>query len=457
MSILRMNEETYRAVHEHLFSEGGENFAFLLCKTTEFRKDPIFVAVRALLVPNSEISVDGNGNGVSTEGVLKAINEAVRGGYSLIEVHNHFGTNPRFSLTDKIGLREIVPYMLESLPNRPYGATVWTKSCVYGESFTQQGRSSPMKSVTVCTTGFKQLASRELGSPFYSDQYSRQTPWFSESGQRLIGSLKVGVVGAGGTGSQVIQQLAYLGVRHIVIVDDDIAELSNLNRLVTAKINDVGQAKAALAKRLVQSVAPDASVEVVLKRLQSKNALEVLKSVDVLFGCVDNDGARFILNQFSKVYHIPLFDIGTGIEMENGQVKAVGGRLCVVLPGGPCMICMNQIDIEEAKYFLSSTKERKVAAERGYIRGADVKAPSVAPLNGALASESVLEFCMYLSGTRRVNYCTVYDALGVGQKNSGQWSTPMLVVPSKSCFVCNNIAGSADDSIFARYLSEGEY
>jgi molybdopterin/thiamine biosynthesis adenylyltransferase len=108
-----------------------------------------------------------------------------------------------------------------------------------------------------------------------------------------------------------------------------------MNRLVTATVADLDTDKVVLGRRMIRSIAPDAQVRVVPKKLQSIEALDALKSVDVLFGCLDNDGARLVLNELAVAYGIPYFDLGVGIDAQNGVVRELGGRLAVVVPTAP--------------------------------------------------------------------------------------------------------------------------
>jgi hypothetical protein len=63
---------------------------------------------------------------------------------------------------------------------------------------------------------------------------------------------------------------------------------------------------------------------------------------------VDNDGARLVLNELAVSYGIPYFDLGVGIEAPEGRITEAGGQLAVVLPGGPCLLCMEMLDKEAA-------------------------------------------------------------------------------------------------------------
>ena len=88
----------------------------------------------------------------------------------------------------------------------------------------------------------------------------------------------------------------------------------------------------------------------------------------MIFGCVDNDGARLVLNELALAYRIPYFDLGVGINATDGVVSEAGGQVTAVVPSGPCLNCMDLIDREEASYILASLRGTGISA-RSRIRG----------------------------------------------------------------------------------------
>lgn len=455
MATIRIPERVWAAVCGHLFSTRGEHFAFLLARWTFSNGEPVFLVRDAILVPDDQVAITKDGWEPTTEGLLTVVNTAVRSGEALIEAHNHGGTRPRFSLTDRRGLPEFAAYVLDSLPDRPYGATVWGDAAVYGEFFGQDGATGSVRSITVAGDRLQQLASRDDDEAPLAEAYDRQLSWFTAWGQRQLGRLRVAVAGAGGTGSQLVQNLAYLGVRDFLVIDDDEADASNMNRLVTAAAADVGTPKGILARRLIKSVAPDAIVRVIQDKIQSAGALDALKGADLLFGCFDNDGARLILNELALAYGIPYFDLGVGIDVEEGTIAVAGGRVAAVLPGGPCLSCMGEIDRAEAAFVLSTPAQQAFQLERGYVSGMAVKAPAVVSLNATVAGVAATEFAVYVSGLRPVNVFTALDLLGSARAAQGQWLTPDRVRADPGCVQCA-VAGTGDAAGVERYAVRNE-
>jgi molybdopterin-synthase adenylyltransferase len=450
MTVIRMPERVWAQTRAHLFSTPGEHFAFLLAHWTHSGGEPVFLVRDVILVPDEQVEKHDDGWELMAEGLLAVVNAAVRTGDALIEAHGHGGVRPRFSRTDRDGLPEFATYVLESLPGRPYGATVWGDATVYGEFFLPGGETGMVRSVTVVADRLRQLVSRDDDIQALPSTHDRQLPWFTPAGQRALGRLRVGIAGAGGTGSQLIQNLVYLGVRDFVLIDHDEADPTNMNRLVTAAAADIGTAKVVLGRRLIKSVAPDATVTAIAAQLQTSTVLDALKGVDVLFGCFDNDGARLILNELAVAYGIPYFDLAVGIEAEAGAVASAGGRVAVVLPGGPCLHCMDEIDPTEAAFFLSSPEQQAFQVAHGYVRGMDVKAPAVVSLNAAVAAAATNEFAMYVSGLRPVQVYTDLDLLGVGRSVKSQWLGPLRMGPKPGCVQCG-MAEAGDAAGTERY------
>jgi len=447
--VVRLPAGIHENVHKHLFSGVGEHFAFLHARTSSSLGAPIFLVRKATLVPDECVTLGWDGYEIDSDLLLDVVNDAVRSGDALVEAHNHGGLPPRFSRLDRVELREFVSYALDSLPGRPYAATVWGEHAVYGEWY-MDGRCGPLRSITSVGRQFLQVVSRDNDVAPLADTFDRQLAWFTEEGQRRLGKIRVGIVGLGGTGSHLALNLPFLGVRDFLLVDPDESDLTSMNRLVTATAADVATAKVIIARRTIKSIAPDAAVAILPRDLRNREALVALKGVDVLFGCFDNDGARLILNELAVAYGIPYFDLATGIDAETGQVVEVGGRLAVVLPGGPCLLCMNEIDREEAAFVLSTPEQQAAARERGYVRGMPVRAPAVVSLNGAIAMAAVNELATFVSGLRIPHPMTILDLLGIDRPLRSQWLTPSRVSRDPGCVHCA-AAWSGDATDVERY------
>ena len=130
------------------------------------------------------------------------------------------------------------------------------------------------------------------------NRYARHfaIPEFGLDGQEKLKQSKVLVVGAGGLGSPVLLYLAAAGVGKIGIVDFDVVDLSNLQRQVLYKVEDVGQSKAQLAKKRLLEMNPHIEVEVYQEAFTRENAIELVRQYDVVADGTDNFPTRYLVN-----------------------------------------------------------------------------------------------------------------------------------------------------------------
>ena len=151
-----------------------------------------------------------------------------------------------------------------------------------------------------------------------------------------------------------------------------------------------------LAERLVREINPDVAVRSLQVGLVTPSAFKAVQSADWVFGCFDDDGPRFILNELCIAYNKPYLDLASDIP----QPGEYGGRLCVVRDGAGCLVCQDQIDLDDVHRYLSSDAELLARdAIYGVPRDALAdKGPSVAPLNGIIASLAVMEFVLAVTG-----------------------------------------------------------
>lgn len=193
--------------------------------------------------------------------------------------------------------------------------------------------------------------------------------------EHVLGNCKVAVVGLGGGGSHIVQQLAHVGVCNFVVVDPQRIDLTNLNRLVGAKRTDVWwkRRKVDIAARVIRSVRPEASVRKIKNYWQT--AGDVLKTCDVIFGCVDSVRAKDELDAFCHRFMIPYIDIGMDVHKQDDGYL-VAGQVVLSSPGAPCLRCFGVVT-ETAL-----AREGKKYGDAGGL-------PQVVWPNGVLASTAV--------------------------------------------------------------------
>jgi molybdopterin/thiamine biosynthesis adenylyltransferase len=282
------------------------------------------------------------------------------------------------------------------------------------------------------------------------ERFSRQIIAFGSEGQERIAAARVGIVGVGGIGSQVAQSLAYLGVQTFLLVDDDIVEKSNLNRLIGAIPVDAeeGRLKVDVTERMICQINPNAIARKLPSNLRNAEVMDALSGMDYLFGCVDDDSGRLILSELAAAFEIPLIDSASEIEPEEGKVKEFGGRVIVALPGDFCALCAGQIDLEIAKTELESPSEKEFRQRHGYGLGKDAPAPAVVSLNGIIANLAVTEFIMLVTRMRPYNREVTYKGMrGVVTVSSDK--------KKEGCIICELLPGKRESAHIKRYAMVG--
>jgi hypothetical protein len=217
-----------------------------------------------------------------------------------------------------------------------------------------------------------------------NDRFSRQS-FLGPQSKLLIESTRVGIVGLGGGGSHVAQQLAHVGVVDFVIYDGDRIEDTNLNRLIGATEDDVRKVlpKTDIATRLIKGVRGAARVMAIGKRWQVDPI--PLRSCDVVFGSVDTFLGRHELEVLCRRYLIPYIDIGMDVHIVPLAPPRMAGQVIASIPGHPCMRCL---------YFLNDGVLGAEAARYGDVGGV----PQVVWANGQLASAAVGMWIDMLTG-----------------------------------------------------------
>ena len=130
-------------------------------------------------------------------------------------------------------------------------------------------------------------------------------PNVGHEGQEKLASARVLVIGAGGLGSPVLLYLAAAGIGTIGIVDDDVVDISNLQRQIIHRTEDVGSKKVDSARARLLALDPNIEVEVYPNRLNPENALDVLKGWDVVVDGTDNIPTRYLIDDACHLLSIP--------------------------------------------------------------------------------------------------------------------------------------------------------
>jgi molybdopterin/thiamine biosynthesis adenylyltransferase/rhodanese-related sulfurtransferase len=181
--------------------------------------------------------------------------------------------------------------------------------------------------------GFEVETPRALDAD-QKNRYSRHVllPEIGLEGQLKLLDAKVLLLGAGGLGSPTALYLAAAGVGTLGLVDDDVVDVSNLQRQVIHSTSTVGQPKVDSAERAIKDLNPGVNVVKYATRLDASNIMEIIEGYDVIVDGVDNFPTRYLLNDATVRLQIPVV---------SASILGFDGQLSVFAPyDGPCYRCL---------------------------------------------------------------------------------------------------------------------
>ncbi len=438
MSTLKFTDTSrWDRIENHLAHATVERFAFAFTRTL-YNGDtgPVLEVVDTALIADEDTEHDDTGWYVSDPALDRIHNQAITTGTGLAEFHNHRHGPPRFSPTDERGLQPTANYVLDLLPQRPYVAAVWADGQLHAEWWRTNDIDNPgtpparhpLETVTVLGPHLRVLNTSAVHDP----RFDRQLPLITDTDQAAVAAMRIAVVGAGGTGSHALTQLAYLGFRNLLVLDDDTVETSNLNRLVTAEPPDLGIAKTTVARRRIRSIDPGIRVTE-LPAITVDGEHPELNDVDLIIGCVDHDGPRQRLNQIAVSTRTPYLDLATGVNTTTSPTT-IGGRAALILPGGPCLQCLDELDPAEVARWAKPAHQQQLDREHGY--GTGTSNPAIVYLNALTVSAGLNELIMWITGSRPPARWLDIDLAGSASVPGSQLGPRKLPPRNPGCVAC---------------------
>lgn len=340
---------------------------------------------------------------LTSDFVLNAARRARDNGWSLVYAHSHSGKSPcTFSDIDDAGEHALARFLEYYHSTSPHIAIVLTATeCAARVLGTQQA-------VNVYELGVRRHLRTQ---PYLAEQReidSRQASALGLAGLALLRTLRVTVVGVGGTGSLVAQQLAHLGVGTLTLLDFDRIEESNLNRIVTATQRDIGKSKALVLAERMALVRRDVHVEGVTASIIDNSTARRVAESDFVFCCTDNHGSRAVLGQVAYQYGVPTIDMGVSIRVVRGSITHIAGRVHRLVPTVGCLVCTETLDPNTVRHDLMTDAERSADP---YFLGDGEPQPAVISFNSVVSATAVSMFLHAVTGVGTSAVAATYDGL----------------------------------------------
>lgn len=251
-------------------------------------------------------------------------------------------------------------------------------------------------------------------------RFDRNLRAFGAPGQRRLRDTDVTIVGVGGLGSSVAEQLARVGVGSLHLIDPDHLEESNVPRVYGSYDADIGVPKVEAVRIHLSRIDPELTVTTHQTVVEDEAVAETLRHTDIVIAGLDQMTSRGFLNQFCVRHGLPYIDAGVVIETadddaggEPRDVTAMHGFVQSVIPGTTaCFDCLNRIDPQQTR--IERLPDGDVDAEReaGYVdAGALTPEPAVVTLNTTVAGMAVSELVAFVTGVRPPRGFVHYDGL----------------------------------------------
>jgi molybdopterin/thiamine biosynthesis adenylyltransferase len=340
------------ALKEHLIrTDGQEDLTFALW-TPSHGASRLTAMIRTVLLPAAaERSVHGNVS-FATAYLERACAAAMQQGYGVAFLHSHPFPGWQGMSDDDIVAEQRMAPAVAALTGYPLvGLTVGSDGTWSARMWEHAGgRKYERKWCTTVRAVGEQLrvdfAESLLPRPSYRDLFRRTVNVWGDEGHARLARLRIGIVGLGSVGALVAETLARMGMQRFVLIDFDVVEPHNLDRLVTATAADVGRLKVEVAGRRLREVATAADVDIraVEFSIVEESGYTAALDCDVLFSCVDRPRARYVLDHLAYGHLIPVIDGGIQVRFRRGRCSGADWQLQTAAPGRPCLECLGAYD-----------------------------------------------------------------------------------------------------------------
>ncbi len=342
---------------------------------------------------------------IRSEGYVPWLGEAETIGAACIWVHTHPGDfgRPLPSAADVIVDGEIAGMFRARTASSFYGALIFSPRDA-GVAFSgyledEDAERVALERLWVVGDRLRLVLAFDAEETEVKGSFDRNVRAFGGGVQRTLARLRVGIVGCGGTGSAVAEQLARLGVRGFTLIDPDTLSASNVTRVYGSFPDQIGRHKVEVTAEHLTRIAPDANCRTVRSMITVQSAARELTACDLVFGCTDDNAGRLILSRLATYMLTPVIDCGVLLSSgPGGDLRGIDGRVTYIGPAQACLVCRGRIDLARASAELLTPEERVRLADEGYAPALGAIEPAVVTFTSLVAATAVTEMLERLIG-----------------------------------------------------------
>ena len=399
--ILAMTARHHKKIQEHLFpGDGLEASAIMLCNQGTGVRHQRLIVAEILYLPHQRCVRQRNSIIWPFSDYLPAekISDVDQNGQSIVTIHSHPQGHGRFSKIDDQNDRELFKSANHWFNDgRLNGSAIMLPNGkVTARSVNTNGEFQNIEAVIVVGDNIQIWKSKNQGRLAAYEQKLAQT--FGTGTLELLRTLRVGVVGCSGTGSIIIELLARNCVQDLVLIDHDVVEAKNLNRIVnsTRKAVDKKQSKVEAISDAIHAMGLDTKVKAIQGQTDSRKVVQALADCDIIFGCTDTAYGRYHLDCLASAYLIPYFDVGVNLEANGvGGVSAADAVSHYVHPEGDSLLSRSAYNMDQVTAELWYRNDRETYEQRyraGYLIEVGDEQPAVISLNMQAACMAFNDF-----------------------------------------------------------------
>ena len=390
-----MTADQIAEVRPHLFrADRDEHGAVLLIGTHRHASQTTLLTREVHLLADEDFPPGDHGYRQIAPAVLARLgNRAFAEELGLVSLHSHPGADRQVGLSpdDLQGHQRVFAHLLDITAGRPVGGLAMGTRSADGEIWLSPNEALRLDQLEVIGERSEILrAQPPRGADTTAERYDRQVRMFGAQGQEILRSLRVAVVGVGGGGSLVVEQLAHLGVGEIIAIDFDSVAEHNLSRIVGATTRDARRAtkKVEVSRRLVNRIDPSVRFTSVDGDVVDSHVAELLTRSDFIVLATDSHLSRLVVNATAHAYLIPAVQIGAKVDVRtDGSIEQIYCAIRPILPPNGCLHCAGVIDPLALQRETATGEERVAQDYLGQDSG--IIDPSVITLNAVTAAAAM--------------------------------------------------------------------
>ena len=407
---LRMTGAQHQALRSHLFpGDGLEAVALLLCGRASGIHQHVLSVREVVHVPLDQCQRHPDRITWPTTFVDPLLTRCYNKGQAIVKVHCHPGDYRQFSTVDDESDRRLFSSVASLLDDGLAHASVIMLpdgSCFGRVLDSDGGPLAPLSSIMA--VGDDLLIWPDGGPANVRAFALRHAQAFGKGTIQTLAGLAVAVIGCSGTGSVVVELLARLGVGRLVLIDPDVVEEKNLNRILNSGKEDayLSRAKVHVLAKAVARMGLGQEVVPLTCNLMSKGAVSAVAECDIAFGCMDGVEGRHLLNRIATFYSLPYFDVGVRLDADGaGGVMRIAGGVHYLQPGRSSLLSrgmysMSQVEAEGIRRTNPAMYQQQV--DEGYLKGVIEDRPAVISVNAQMSSLVVNEFLARIHAFRNL-------------------------------------------------------